>query len=71
MPVSPLTIEQTGAKQVEISGVDEKRQITAVFAASPVGKLLPLQLICQDKKPACLPTFKFPSDWNVTYAINR
>ena len=71
VPVSSWTMEQKGAKRVEISGIDDKRQITAVFAATPVGEFLPFQLIYQGKTPACLPKFKFPSDWNVTYTSNR
>ena len=43
--LSSWTMKQKGAKWVEISGVDNKRQITAVFAATPVGEFLPFQLI--------------------------
>ena len=73
VPLSSWTMEQRGAKRVEISGVDDKLQITAVFAATPVGEFLPIQLIYQGKTPVCLHTFKFPSDWNVnvTYTLNR
>lgn len=66
VPVSSWTMEKKGSKRVEIAGVHNKRQITAVFAAIPVGEFLPFQLIFQDKTPACLPKFTFPSDWNVT-----
>ena len=41
VPVSSLTMEKKGSKRVEIAGVDNKRQITAVFAATPVGEFLP------------------------------
>ena len=39
------TMEKEGAKRVEIAGVDDKRQITAVFAGSQTGDFLPPQLI--------------------------
>ena len=38
VPVSSWTMEKKGAKRVEIAGVDDKRQITAVFAATAVGE---------------------------------
>ena len=59
------------SKKVQSGLRDDKRQITAVFAATPVREFLPFQLIYQGKTRACLPTFKFPSDWNVTYTPNR
>ena len=71
VPVSSWTMEQKGAKRVEVAGVDDKRQITAVFAATLVGEFLPFQVIYQGKTQACLPAFSFPSDWDVTYTPNR
>ena len=38
-------MEKEGSKRVEIVGVDDKRQITAVFAGSLAGDFLPPQLI--------------------------
>lgn len=67
MPVSCWTMEQKGAKQVEISGVDGKM----LFLLPPLLEFLPFHLIYQGKRPACLPTFNFPSDWNVTYTPNQ
>ena len=34
VPVSSCLMEQKGAKSVEVAGIDDKRQITAVFAAT-------------------------------------
>ena len=45
-----------GTKRIEIVGISDKRQITALFP----GESLPLQLIYQGKTAACLPQFKFP-----------
>ena len=63
VPVSSWTMEKRGAKRVEIAGVDDKQQITAVFAATPIGEFLPFQLICKGTTRACLPAGStFPSD---------
>ena len=45
VPSASWTMEKRGTKRVEISGIDDKRQITAVFACSMAGEFLPLQLI--------------------------
>ena len=71
VPVSSWTMEKRGAKKVEIAGVDGKRQITAVFAATAVGEFLPIQLFYQGKTALSLPAFTFPDDWSVTYTPNR
>ena len=38
-----------GSKRVEIAGLQDKRQITAVFAGSLIGNFLPIQLVYQEK----------------------
>ena len=58
-------------KRVEIAGLDDKRQITAVFAGTAKGDFLPPQLIYQGKTPKCLPSVRFPPDWNITYSENH
>ena len=71
VPVSSWTMKKRGAKRVEIAGVDDKRQITAVFATTLIGEFLPFQLIYKGTTRACLPAGStFPSDWNVTYTPN-
>ena len=50
-------IEPKGSKRVELAGLNDKRQITAVFCASLAGEFLPVQLIYQGKTTACLPNF--------------
>ena len=67
----PVTMEQEGTKRVELVAKDDKRQITAVFAASFTGDFLPPQLVYQDKTEWCLPRFQFPSDWNITFSPNH
>ena len=71
VPVSQWTMEEEGAKRVEIDGKDDKRQITAVFGCSLTGDFLPLQLIYQGKTTKCLPQVRFPSDWSVVYTANH
>ena len=60
-----------GSKRVEIVGISDKRQITAVFCGTLAGEFLPPQLIYQGKTAACLPQHKFPSDWHVTCTPNH
>ena len=45
VPVSSYTMEKEGAKRVELVGIDDKRQITAIFAGTMGGHFLPIQLI--------------------------
>ena len=71
VPVSSWTMEQKGAKRIEVAGIDDKRQITAVFAAAATGEFLPMQLIYAGKTPKCLPKFPFPKDWSITFTENR
>ena len=56
------------AKRIEIAGVDDKHQITAVFAGSLTGDFLPLQLIYKGTTQRCLPTLLFPPDWHITFS---
>ena len=55
VPVSSWTMEKQGAKRVEINGLDDKRQITAVFGATITGEFLPVQLVYQGKSSQCHP----------------
>ena len=71
VPVSKWTMEKEGAKRVEIKGFDDKRQLTAVFAATISGKLLPMQLIYQGKTNQCHPKVKFPNKWHITHSPNH
>jgi len=65
--VSSWTIAKEGSKKVPVDGLEDKRQITAVFGVTIEGHFLPLQLIYQDKTAACLPLTRFPSDWHIVY----
>ncbi len=71
VPVSSWTINEKGAKRVEIVGLTDKRQITAVFCGSLTGEFLPPQLIYTGKTRRCHPRFKFPNDWSITHSANH
>ena len=62
---------KVGSKRVEIAGIDDKRQITAVFGGSIVGDFLPPQVIYQGRTNKCLPSVTFPPDWHITFTENH
>ena len=71
VPVSSWTMAKEGSKRVEICGIDDKRQITAVFGVTMTGDFLPVQLIYQGKTPKCHPSYQFPTDWHITHSTNH
>lgn len=68
VPAAAWTMAERGSKRVEIDGVNDKRQITAVFCGSLIGEFLPVQIIYKGKTERCHPQFQFPLDWNVTHS---
>ena len=71
MPVSSWMMAQEGSKRVKIAGIDNKRQITAVFGGTMDGDILPPRLIYKGKTPKSLPSVELPSDWHVTFTQNH
>ena len=71
VPGSSWTMELKGSKRVEIVGISDKRQITAVLCGTLTGEFLPPQLIYQGKTSARLPRHKFPDDWHITCTPNH
>ena len=71
VPVSQWTMEKVGSKRVEIIGVNDKRQITGVFAGTLAGDFLPVQLVYQGKTKKCLPHVDFPKEWHITSTPNH
>jgi len=65
------TMEKEGTKRVEMIGIDNKRQMTAVFGALLSGNFLPPQLIYEGKTKRCLSNYNFPSTWNITHSANH
>ena len=71
IPLSSWTMEKRGSKRVEIIALDDKRQITTVFAGTLTGDFLPPQVIYQGTTQRCLPNVEFPKDWHVTCTSNH
>ena len=71
VPVSQWTMEQRGSKMVEVAGINDKRQITAVYGGTMDGDFLPVQLVYQGKTEKCLPKVDFPSEWHITCTPNH
>jgi hypothetical protein len=71
VPVSSWTMALEGSKRVEIAGVDDKRQITTVFAGTMSGEFLPPQIIYKGKTAKCVPSTEYPPDWHVTFTENH
>uniref|UniRef100_A0A1X7TSF9 DDE-1 domain-containing protein n=1 Tax=Amphimedon queenslandica TaxID=400682 RepID=A0A1X7TSF9_AMPQE len=72
VPGSSSTMAPYGLRHVEIVGMGDKRQITAVIGASVSGEFLPPQLIFTGKTPACHPNgVTFPADWHITHTENH
>ena len=55
------------AKNVPFKGLDEKRQFTGTFAVTLDRKLLPVQLIYQEKSLHCLPEFDFTDFFSISF----
>jgi len=66
VPTSSWTMEEEGARRVEIARKD-KQQITAALAED----FLPPQLVYEGKTPRCIPQVNFPSGWDVIYTNNH
>ena len=71
VPVSSFTMEKEGTRRVELVGIDDKRQITAVFVGTMAGDFLPIQSIYKGKTSKCLPSVDFPEEWHITYTENH
>ena len=59
VPVSAWTMDKIGSKHVETTGVNDKRQITAVFCDTAAEGFLPLQPVYKSKTRRCHPCFQF------------
>ena len=53
LPLGNILLPQK-VQRLPIKGIDDKRQITAIFTVSMTGKFLPIQLIYEGKTPRCL-----------------
>ena len=66
VPTTSWTMNKVEARRVELIGLSDKRQITAVFCGSLVGGFLPIQLIYKGKTSRH-PKFNFPLEWDITH----
>ena len=60
-----------GSKRVYIVGLNDKRQLTAVFGCTMKGEFLPPQIIYGGKSTRCLPSAEFASSWGITFTPNH
>ena len=71
VPVSNWTVAKEGSARVEIVGLGDKRQITAVLSCTMSGDFLPPQVIYSGKTQRCLPSVSFPKTWHITFTENH
>ena len=60
VPVSQWTLADEGARQVDVIGVEDKREMTVLLAITLAGKLLPPQLLYTGKTTKCKPCGRIP-----------
>ena len=71
VPTGKWTMNRAGEKVITIAHSDDKRQITAVFAATMTGKYLPPQLIYKGKTVRCHPKVDVPKGWDIWHSDNH
>ena len=71
VPVSEWTMEKQGTKNIVVTGVDDKHQITLVLAATMTGCFLSPQILYEGKTNRCHPSVKFPEGWDVSHTLNH
>ena len=71
VPASQWTLAELGVKQVDVTGLDDKREMTALLACTLSGSLLPPQLIYAGKTTRCHPMIDIPAGWDIWHSDNR
>ena len=71
IPAGEWTMHQAGEKVIPITNSDDKRQITAVFAATLSSEYLPPQFIYKGKTERCHPQVHFPKGWDIWHSDNH
>ena len=59
---------ESGSKQIPVVGLEDKREITVLLAATAAGTLLPPQVIYQGKTTGCHAKVAFPDKWHITHS---
>ena len=67
VPVGNETLAKKGAQSVTIDGSSDKRTITGTFGISLTRDFLPMQLIYRGKTIQCLPKYKFPKHFCLSF----
>ena len=67
VPVGNETLAKKGAQSVTIDGSSDKRSITGTFGISLTRDFLPMQLIYGGKTIQCLPKYKFPKHFYLSF----
>lgn len=67
VPVGRSSLAKKTSSTVTVKGSSDKRTITATFAISFRGDFMPMQLIYGGKTTKCLPRFKFPEKFSLSY----
>ena len=67
-PVSELTMQREGARQVAVVGIEDKREITFLLSVVASGDMLAPQVIYRRKIEGCHAKVTFLEDWNVTHS---
>ena len=71
VPTGQWTMHRAKEKVIPIANSDDKRQITAVLAATLTGEYLPPQVIYTGKTLRCHPKVTFPQGWDVWHSDNH
>lgn len=71
VPTGQWTMHHAGEKVVPIANSDDKRQITAVLAATMTGECLPPQLIYGGKTKRFHPKVTVPTGWDIWHTHNH
>jgi prolyl oligopeptidase PreP (S9A serine peptidase family) len=71
VPVGDWTMAAEGSRQVEVTGLGDKRQITATFAAALDGTFLPMQILYQEKTDHSHPKYTFPDGFDIFHTPNH
>ena len=71
IPSQNWTMEQQGSSCIEVTGINDKCQITLTLAGLMSGELLPVQFLYQGKTTHCHPQYFYPSEFDVWHTSNR
>ena len=68
VPTGQWTMNRAKEKVISIANSDDKRQMTAVLAATLTGEYLPPQVIYKGKTERCHPKVAVPEGWDVWHS---